>query len=59
MINFSRMCLRDQIFPVLLEYFISEVVRKWQRDQMFWVILVHFVLNFVSKWLRQQMFDDF
>ena len=27
-INFSRMCLRDQIFPVLLEHFISEVVRK-------------------------------
>ena len=29
------MCLRDQIFCVLLEHFISEVVRKWQRDQMF------------------------
>ena len=26
--NFSRMCLRDQIFRVLLEHFISEVVRK-------------------------------
>ena len=42
------MCLQDQIFRVLLEYFISEVVRKCQRDQMFWVILVHFVINFVS-----------
>ena len=29
------MCLRDLIFRVLLEDFISEVVRKWQRDQMF------------------------
>ena len=29
------MCLRDQIFRVLLEGFISEVVCKWQRDQMF------------------------
>ena len=29
------MCLQDQIFRVLLEHFISEVVRKWQRDQMF------------------------
>ena len=37
------MCLRDQIFRVLLEHFISEVVRKWQRDQMFYVLLVHFV----------------
>ena len=27
-INFSRMCLRDQIFRVLLEHFIPEVVRK-------------------------------
>ena len=26
--NFSRTCLRDQIFRVLLEHFISEVVRK-------------------------------
>ena len=25
-INFSRMCLRDQLFRVLLEHFISEVV---------------------------------
>ena len=53
------MCLRDQIFRVLLEHFISEVVRKWQRDQMFYVLLVHFVINFVSKWLREQMFEDF
>ena len=28
------MCLRDQIFRVILGHFISEVVRKWQRDQM-------------------------
>ena len=28
------MCLRDQMFRVLLEHFVSEVVRKWQRDQM-------------------------
>ena len=28
------MCLWDQIFRVLLEHFISEVVRKWQQDQM-------------------------
>ena len=34
-INFSRMCLRNQIFRVLLEHFISEVLRKSQRDQMF------------------------
>ena len=27
-INFSRMCLRDQIFRVLLEHFISEVASK-------------------------------
>ena len=27
-INFSRMCLRDKIFRVLLKHFISEVVRK-------------------------------
>ena len=27
-INFSGMCLRDQIFHVLLEHFISEVVRN-------------------------------
>ena len=27
-IIFSRMCLRDQIFRVLLEHFISEIVRK-------------------------------
>ena len=27
-INFSRMSLRDEIFPVLLEHFIFEVVRK-------------------------------
>ena len=27
-INFSRMCLRDQIFRVLLGHFISEVVGK-------------------------------
>ena len=27
-INFSLMCLRDQIFRVLLEHFISEVVSK-------------------------------
>ena len=26
--NFSRMCLQDQIFRVLLEHFISEVVGK-------------------------------
>ena len=49
MINFSRMCLRDQIFCVLLEYFISEVVRKRQRDPMFKVLLVHLVINFLSK----------
>ena len=29
------MCLRDQLFSVLLEHVISEVVRKWQRDPMF------------------------
>ena len=29
------MCLRDQIFRVLLEHFISEVVSKWLREQMF------------------------
>ena len=27
-INFSSMCLREQIFRVLLEHFISEFVRK-------------------------------
>ena len=27
-INFSCICLRDQIFRVLLEHFIFEVVRK-------------------------------
>ena len=27
------MCLRDQIFRVLLEHFISEVVRKWKWDK--------------------------
>ena len=27
-INFWRMCLRDQIFRALLEHFISKVVRK-------------------------------
>ena len=27
-INFSRVCLRDQIFRVPLGHFISEVVRK-------------------------------
>ena len=27
-IHFWRMCLRDQIFRVLLEHFIFEVVRK-------------------------------
>ena len=32
-IDFLR--LRDQIFRVLLEHFISEVVHKWQQDQMF------------------------
>ena len=53
------MCLRDQIFRVLLEPFMSEVVHKWQRDQMFYVLLVHFVINFVRKWLREQMFEDF
>ena len=53
------MCLQDQIFHVLLEHFISEVVRKWQRGQMFSVLLVHFGINFVSKWLREQMFEDF
>ena len=52
------MCLRDQIFRVLLEHFISAVVRKWQWDQLFYV-LVHFVINFVSKWLREQLFEDF
>ena len=45
------MCLRDKIFRVLLEHFISEVVGKWQRDQMFKVLLMHFVISFVSKWL--------
>ena len=29
------MFLRDQIFSVISEHFISEVVRKWQWDQMF------------------------
>ena len=29
------MCLWDQIFRVLFEHLISEVVRKWKRDQMF------------------------
>ena len=29
------MCLRDQMFRVLLEHFVSEIVRKWLRDQMF------------------------
>ena len=29
------MCSRDQLFRVLLEHFISEVVRKWQWDQIF------------------------
>ena len=53
------MCLWEQIFRVLLERFIAEVVRKWQRDQMFRFILVHFVKNFVSKWLREQMFEGF
>ena len=48
-INFSHMCLRDQIFCVLFEHIISEAVRKCQRDQIFQVLLVHFVINFVSK----------
>ena len=59
-INFSPMYLRDQIFIVLLEHFISENVRKWQRDQMFYVILfISSVTNFVSKWPREQLFSDF
>ena len=53
------MCLRDQILFVLLEHFISEVLRKWQRDRMLYVLLVHFVINFVTKWLREQIFEDF
>ena len=36
-INFSRMCLRDQIFHVLLEHLISEGV------------LVYFIIDFVRK----------
>ena len=50
------MCLRDQIFRVLLEHFISEVVRKWQWDQMFVAIflLVYFIIDFVCKRLREQ-----
>ena len=51
------MCLRDQIFSVLLQDFISEVVRKWQRDQMF--LLVHFLINFVSKWQRNNCLKTF
>ena len=35
LINFLHMCLQDQIFHVLLEHFISELVGKWERDQMF------------------------
>ena len=50
------MCPWDQIFRVLLEHFISEVVRNGQRDQTFRFFLVHFFINFLSKWLREQMF---
>ena len=42
------MYLRDQIFHVHLEHFISEVVCKWQQDQMF--LLMHFVINLQNLW---------
>ena len=43
------MCLRDLIFRVFLEDFISEVLRKWQRDQMFKVLLDKFGYKFCEQ----------
>ena len=50
-INFYFLCLRDQIFRVLLEHFICEVVSKWQREQMF----QDFIFSGSYHWFRAKV----